>query len=115
MNKKKKVIGVASSNHDVTSKKSNDHEPKSFRSSYEPFPEETPWSLSSKKTTKPDDIISRSYIKPPITSDSTKRMMSPLVHDTKSYNIPSISKRDNLSDDDDSFNRKQKIKVNNFQ
>jgi hypothetical protein len=112
-NKKKKVIGATG--NDVSIKKSNSNEPKSFRSSYEPFPEEAPWSSSTIKTTKPDDNISKFYTKPLLTNDSTKRTMSPLVHDTKPYNSSSITKRSNRSDDDDDdFNQKQKLKVKDF-
>jgi hypothetical protein len=95
-------------------KKPNDNEPRAFRSTYESFPEETPWSLSSTlKTTKSDDMLPRLYTKPSITNDTRKRDMSPLVRDTKPFTNGSISRRDKGSDDDD-FNRQQKSKVNLF-
>ncbi len=102
-NKKKKVLGET---------KSNDNEPKAFRSTYEPFPEETPWSSSSVlKPSKSDDILPRLYTKPLVTNDTKRRDMSPLVHDTKLYTTGSLSKRNNHSDDEDYFNRQQKSKV----
>jgi hypothetical protein len=109
LNKKKKVTGITNQDTNVSMKKSTDNEPKSFRSTYEPYPEEAPW---SSKTTKSDDITSRLYTKPSITNDPTKRI-SPLVHDTKSYASGLTSKRGNLSDDDD-FMGKQKSKVKDF-
>lgn len=115
-NKKKKVIGAAANqnNNNTSIKKPSSDEPKSFRSSYEPFPEDTPWSSSrTTKTTKPDDIITRSFAKPLLTNDPIKRM-SPLVHDIKPYGSGSLLKRDNLSDDDDDLYGKQKTKVNYF-
>jgi len=114
INKKKKVIGATGNSNDVPIKKLNSNEPKSFRSQYEPFPEQAPWSSPTIKTTKPDDNTSRLYTKPLLTNDLTKRTISPLVHDTKPYNSSSISKRNNFSDDDDDFNQKQKLKVKKF-
>jgi len=114
IDKKKKVIGTTSYNNDLPIKKSNDNEPKPYRSPYQKFPDDAPGSSSTIKTTKPGDIASRPYAKPVITHDPTKRIMSPLVHDTKLYSSGSISKRDNLSDDDNDFNRKQNLKVKNF-
>ncbi|CAF2396261.1 unnamed protein product [Rotaria sp. Silwood2] len=101
LNKKKKLTGPPSSNKNTLIKKSNDNEPKSYRAPYEPFPEEVPFSSSTKKTTPTDDIMSKTFTKSSITNDPTKRHMSPLVHDTKSYNSSSISKGVNYSDDDD--------------
>ncbi|CAF4967839.1 unnamed protein product, partial [Rotaria sp. Silwood1] len=100
-NKKKKLTGPSSSNKNATMKKSNDTEPKSYRASYEQFSEEAPFSSSIKKTTNTNDIISRPLTKSSITNDSTKRKLSPLVHDTKPYNSSSISKGANYSDNDD--------------
>ena len=114
LNKKKKLIGASSESHDndLSTKKSNDSQPKSFRSSYEPFPEESPWSASGKKTTKPDDLSARSFGKPSTSSDFNKRTTSPLVHDIKPYGSGALSKRDKDSgDEDDDFNGKAKLKV----
>lgn len=114
MNKKKKLIGASSGSHDndLSTKKSNDSQPKSFRSSYEPFPEESPWSASGKKVGKPDDLSARSFGKPSTSSDFNKRTTSPLVHDTKPYGSSALSKRDKDSgDEDDEFNGKGKLKV----
>jgi len=105
--KKKKVLGET-----TTIKKSNDNEPKAFRSTYEPFPDETPWSSSSiLKPSKSDDMLPRLYTKPLGTNDTKRRDMSPLVHDTKLYTTGSLSKRTNHSDDEDYFNQQQKSKV----
>jgi hypothetical protein len=111
LNKKKKVIGAVNSNNDLPYKKPNTNEPKSFRSTYEPFPEEALWSSSKPKTTKNDsNIPPTSYLRPSITNDLTKRSISPLIHDTKLSNSGSLSKRNNPSDDDD-FSRREKAKV----
>ncbi|CAF4452585.1 unnamed protein product, partial [Rotaria magnacalcarata] len=56
-NKKKKVTGPIQ-NNDAATKRSSSNEPKPFRSTYEPFPEETPWSASSPlKLRKSDDML----------------------------------------------------------
>ncbi len=108
--KKKKVLGGTTSN-DKSMKKSNDNELKAFRSTFEPFPEETPWSPSSMlKPTKNDDMLPRLYTKPPITNDIKRPGMSPLVHDTRSYTNGSFSKRHNSDDEDDLYGQ-QKSKV----
>lgn len=109
--KKKKVIGATTGSKDFSTKRLNDDEPKSFRSSYEPFPEETALSSSPKKTTKTDDFLSKPYSKPSTTNDPLKRFTSPLVNDLKSYNSGSTSKGAYFSDDDDDYNQKQKNKV----
>ena len=112
-NKKKKLIGASTGNNDndLSTKKSDDNQPKSFRSSYEGYPEESPWS-AGKKPTKPDDLSSRSFNKPSANSDFNKRTTSPLVHDTKPYGSSSLSNRKKGSDDDDDeFNGKPKPKV----
>ncbi|CAF0906283.1 unnamed protein product [Rotaria sordida] len=109
--KKKKLIGPPSGNKDTLSKKSNDNEPKSYRASYEPFPEEVPFSSSTKKTIKTDDTMPKPFTRSSISNEPTKRQISPLIHDTKSYHSSSISKGANYSDnDDDDFNQKQKHK-----
>lgn len=118
LNKKKKLIGASggSRDNDLPSKKSDDSQPKSFRASYEPFPEESPWSASAKKSTKPDDLSARSFGKPSTGSDFNKRTASPLVHDTKPYGSGTLSKRDKDSgDDDDEFNTKSKLKVKDIE
>ncbi len=92
-------------------KKSTNNEPKAFRSTYESFPEETPWSASTTlKMTKSDDMLPRLNTKSSITSDTKRKTVSPLVHDTKSYTNGSLSKRDHVSDDDeDSYGQKSKV------
>ncbi len=116
LNTKKKGIGVAGTNSDLLTKKSNDSELKSFRSTYEPFNEEPPWPSVTKKPIKYDDLTSRSYNKPSVTNDLNKRIMSPVVRDTKPFNSSVIQKRENVSDDDEyGFNQKQKAKVEKFQ
>lgn len=119
-NKKKKVIGASNqtttttttnnNNNNTSIKKPNTNEIKSFRSSYETLPEEAPWSSSSIKTTKPDDISSRSFTKPTFSNDALKRT-SPLINDIKPYSSGSTIKRDNFSDEDDDLYGKQKSKV----
>ena len=108
-NQKKKVPGSTGFTSDLSTKKSNENEPKSFRSSYEPFPEE-PWSSGLKKSTKYDDLTSRSYGKPAVTTDLNKRIDIPLSRDTKPFTNSTIQKRDNFSDDDE-FDQKSKAKV----
>ncbi|CAF0745554.1 unnamed protein product [Adineta steineri] len=108
-NKKKKVIGASNtSNIDQLIKKPSTNEPKSFRSSYEPFPEEAPWSSSMIKTTKHDENMPpKPYSKLPLTGDPMKRNLSPLVHDTKPYSKSPISKNDFGSDDDDLYKKEK--------
>ncbi|CAF3692529.1 unnamed protein product [Rotaria socialis] len=109
--KKKKVIGPITNNNAAT-KRSSSNEPKPFRSTYEPFPEETPWSISSAlKLTKSDDMLSKLHSNSSILSDSKRRNMSPLVHDTKSYTNGSLSKRNYGSDDEDDIYKQQKPKL----
>ncbi|CAM4789774.1 unnamed protein product [Rotaria magnacalcarata] len=110
-NKKKKVTGPIQ-NNDAATKRSSSNEPKPFRSTYEPFPEETPWSASSPlKLRKSDDMLSKLHSKSSIVSDSKRRNMSPLVHDTKSYTNGLLSKRNNGSDDEDDLYKQQKPKL----
>ncbi|CAF2087656.1 unnamed protein product [Rotaria magnacalcarata] len=110
-NKKKKVTGPIK-NNDAVTKRSSSNEPKPFRSTYEPFPEETPWSASSPlKLRKSDDMLSKLHSKSSIVSDSKRRNMSPLVHDTKSYTNGLLSKRNNGSDDEDDLYKQQKPKL----
>jgi hypothetical protein len=116
LNKKKKVIGAANSNNDLPYKKSTTNEPKSFRSTYEPFPEDALWSSSKPKPTKNDSAIPPiPYLRPSITNDLSKRNISPLIHDTKLSNSGSLSKRNNASDDDDDFSRREKAKVKDLE
>jgi hypothetical protein len=110
-NKNKKVFGTTN-NNDRSIKKSNDNEPKAFRSTFEPFPDDTLGSLSSMlKPTKSDDTLPRVYGKPPFSSDTKRRGVSPLVHDTKPYTNGSTFKRNNNSDGEDDYMRQQKLKV----
>ena len=112
MNKKKKVLGGANNIPTRPMKKSNENEPKAFRSTYESFPEETPWSLSSMlKPTKTDETLPRLYPKLSTNSDTKKRGVSPLVHDTKSYTNGSRFKRDENSDDEDDYRHRQQPTV----
>jgi len=114
INKKKKVLGVTGSDNSSV-KKPGDNQLKAFRSTYESFPEETPWSASSSSTlkrAKSDDMLPRLNSKSLITTDTRRRDVSPLVHDTKSYTNGSSSKRGNISDDDEeNFNPHQNSKV----
>ncbi len=111
-NQKKKVPGSTGFANDISTKKSNENELKSFRSSYEQLSEEAPFSTGLKKTTKYDDLASRSYTKPTLTTDLSKRINSPLIHDAKPFNSSTTQKRANASDDDDDeFNLKSKPKV----
>ncbi|CAF4535226.1 unnamed protein product, partial [Rotaria sp. Silwood2] len=112
-NKKKKIVGGNKSN-DTSIKRSTSNDPKAFRSTYESFPEETPWSTSSTlKLTKSEDMLPRFSTKSSITNDSKRRNMSPLVHDTKSYTNGSLSKRNNASDDEEDYYGQQKSKSTN--
>ncbi|CAF4587684.1 unnamed protein product, partial [Rotaria sp. Silwood2] len=112
-NKKKKIVGGNKSN-DTSIKRSTNNDPKAFRSTYESFPEETPWSTSSTlKLTKSEDMLPRFSTKSSITNDSKRRNMSPLVHDTKSYTNGSLSKRNNASDDEEDYYGQQKSKSTN--
>ncbi|CAF1224485.1 unnamed protein product [Rotaria sordida] len=112
-NKKKKVLGGNQSN-DTLIKRSTSNDPKAFRSTYESFPEETPWSTSSTlKITKSEDMLSRFSPKLSITNDTKRRNLSPLIHDTKSYTNGSLSKRDNVSDDEEDYYGQQKLKSTN--
>lgn len=110
----KKATSTIGTKSDLPTKKSNDNEPKSFRTAYEQFPEESPWSTGIKKPVKYDELTSKSFNKPSITNDLNKRISSPLVRDTKPFNSSTIQKRDNASDDDDGFNQKSKAKVEYF-
>ncbi|CAF0976467.1 unnamed protein product [Rotaria sp. Silwood1] len=111
--KKKKLVGGNKST-DMLMKRSASSDPKAFRSTYESFPEETPWSTSSTlKLTKSEDMLPKFNTKSSITSDTKRRNMSPLVHDTKSYTNGSLSKRDNVSDDEEDYYGQQKSKLTN--
>lgn len=109
--KKKNITGTSKTNNTLV-KKSTDNEPKPFRATYEPFPEESPWSMASPlKSTKSDDTLLKLYTKPSIANDTKRRNISPLVHDTKPYTYGSLSKRDNVTNDDDDLYNQQKSKV----
>jgi hypothetical protein len=111
INKKKKVLGGVGYN-DTSTKKSNTNDPKAFRSTYEPFPEETPWTSSSGfKSTRNDDMFPKLNTKSSIIGDTKRRDISPLVRDTKSYSTNSLSKRNVGSDNEDDYTRQQKAKV----
>ncbi|CAF3709253.1 unnamed protein product [Adineta steineri] len=112
LNKKKKVVGAPNTNV-IPKKNLRDNETKAFRSTYEAFPEETPWSTPSTalKLARSDDILTRLNTKSSLTGDTKRRDVSPLIRDTKSYTNNSSLKRDNNSDDDDEdYNRLQKSK-----
>ncbi|UJR21281.1 hypothetical protein I4U23_024373 [Adineta vaga] len=113
--KKKKVLGTTNSNQ-ASLKKTHDNQLKAFRSTYESFPEETPWSISTSllKATKSDDTLSRLNTRTSLTNDLRRRDVSPLVHDLRSYTNGSSFKRDNYNDDEEqNFNYSQKSKPNN--
>jgi hypothetical protein len=108
---KNKTVSARITSHNRSIKKSDDNEPKAFRSTYEPFPEETPWSSSSMlKLSKNDETFPRLNTKSSVINETKRKGMSPLIHDTKSYSNGSLSKR-NDDDDDDDFNHQQKSKV----
>ncbi len=114
LNKKKKVLGTINTNHQPM-KKAIDNEPKAFRSTYEIFPEETPWSsITMLKPSKSEDMLPRLYTKPSVANETKKRHISPLVHDTKSYkNSSSLKHDDNNSDgdQDENWNPQRKFKT----
>ncbi|CAF0874381.1 unnamed protein product [Adineta ricciae] len=114
--KKKKLLGT-SNNNQSSLQKSRDNELKAFRSTYESFPEDTPWSISTSvlKSTRSDDILSRFNTRTSLANDSKRRDVSPLVRDLKSYtNGSSSHKHDNYSDDDEHNNNySQRSKTTN--
>ena len=112
INKKRKVVGASGSNRSTSIRTYNDDGPKSFRTSFETLPEETPWSPSMKAATKSDDFKPKVSARSSLTNDITKRTSSPLVNDIRPYSMKSMSKHINSSDeDDDAFDQKPKAKV----
>ena len=115
LNKKKKLIGATGNNDNERLKKRvNGDEPKAFRATFESFPEEAPWSVSTSSKLKPaksETTLPKLYSKPSSTYDTKRRDVSPLIHDAKPYSNGSTFKRDNHSDDDDDDYSRQKSKV----
>ncbi|UJR28177.1 hypothetical protein I4U23_009430 [Adineta vaga] len=112
-NKKKKLIGAGNGNNDLSTHRSTTSETKPFRSTYETFPDDIPWTSSSNKSTKLDNTLTpKSYVKQPMINDPLKRSMSPLVRDFKSHTSTSLSKPEKDSDDEinDKYNTFQKDK-----
>lgn len=117
-NKKKKLIGSTNNYHDTPGKRITDLDTKSFRSSYEPFPEDLPLSGSSRRVTKPDGTVSAgNALRIPSLNDPFKRSVSPLVHDWKSQKSDTLTKRDKGSDDDETpyASQRDKSKVRPWQ
>ena len=124
LSKKKKLtgvpaLGISDGKTDLLSKKSRENEPKSFRSSYETFPEAAPWSAAGANGTKLNTLAPRPYGKPPTPNDSIKRNVSPLVFDAKPSGNGSSFKYDALrkyagGDDDDLYSSASKSKVKTF-
>ena len=99
--KKKKVLGPSTVSN-VVKRTSNDQHPVAFRSTYESFPEEMPWSSTSiGKGSKTDDQLPKLYSKPLMSNSARKRDVSPLVHDTKPPPYGSTARNHYGSDDDD--------------
>ncbi|CAF0929160.1 unnamed protein product [Adineta ricciae] len=97
-NKKKKVVGTgAVGNYDLPTNKSTLNEPKPFRSTYEPFPDDIPWTSSSIRSTKLDSTLTP---KPSMINDPLKRSVSPLVRDSKPI-TSTLSKPGKINDDDE--------------
>ena len=101
-NKKKKVVGTgAVGNYDLPTNESTFNEPKPFRSSYETFPDDIPWTSSSIRSTKLDSTLTpKPYVNPSIISDPLRRSVSPLVRDSKPI-TGTLSKSGRTSDNDE--------------
>lgn len=111
-NKKKKVIGGSNAaNRDATNKRPNDDELKPYRSTYESYPDNSPWSSSTKKITHTDDTAQKPLSKAAIPLDSTKHNARAFNNDLKSYNSGLTLKGANYSDNEDDYNKNNKNKV----
>lgn len=98
---KRRVLGVTNG-VPFSSRNARGTETQGFRTTYESFPEETPWSMSSSrlKSTKSDELLSKLNTRSSLKGDSSRRDVSPLVRDMKPYGNGVTGKRDNHSDDE---------------